>query len=181
MLTRKWWQWGSWIPGKEATATVRLLAVKVEFLLNESFSASSESPAPNPPPEQSQRDRPSHPVYLSYPILKVTKGNLKTPTQSSQEEKNTCQGGNYGFARRTREKDSIAIISKDWGKDWTWPVILYMLFILKQQGQMWQKQHTTLILCSSTLDSLLATINNSSLFCGKQLMKRVQSLRIFKY
>lgn len=29
-------------------------------------------------PEQSQRDRPSHPVYLSYPILKVTQGNLKT-------------------------------------------------------------------------------------------------------
>lgn len=29
-------------------------------------------------PEQSQRDRPSHPVYLSYRILKVTQGNLKT-------------------------------------------------------------------------------------------------------
>lgn len=102
---------------------MRLLAVKVGFLLNESFSASSESPAPNPPPEQSQRDRPSHPVYLSYPILKVTKGNLKTlkhkPNTELKGGKNTCQGGNYGCTRRTREKDSIAIISKDWGKDWT--------------------------------------------------------------
>lgn len=82
-------------------------------------------------PEQSQRDRPSHPVYLSYPILKMTQGNLKTLKHKPNTElpgggKYTNQGDNYSCTRRNREKDSSVIISEDWRKDWTQPVILYM-------------------------------------------------------
>lgn len=45
---------------------VRLLAVKVGFLLNESFSASSESSAPNPP--QNKVKETGHHIRFTYPI-----------------------------------------------------------------------------------------------------------------